>query len=193
MLNPLPDEDSLRIISIDPGSNCAGFAVMDVNLVTRKYHVLYCTTIKGNHLLRKYKELKETHEVRFLRNHGYGEHFSHLLEQWKPHTLSAEASFMGRFAATYKALTEQVTFFRAAAFNWDRLKPFYLYTPPAVKRTVGVSGKSKDKDLMTKALRKRNDILYGNEIELDSLDEHSVDSICVGIHHAETLNLWTQT
>lgn len=193
MLYPLPEGDILRIVSIDPGSQTAGFSCIDVNIVSRQYHVVDAVTIKGNDMLREFGELKEVHEERFLRNLGYSQYYVKYLTYWSPATICSEAPYMGRFAAAFKALTEQVTVFRAGAYTWDRSQTFNLYEPSVVKKAMGVKGGSKDKEDMRRALAKRTDISYGKGISLEKLDEHAIDSICVAIHHAERLNLWMQT
>jgi len=193
MLYSISDSPILRIVSIDPGTQTAGFSCIDVDLVTRHYHVVDAVTVRGNDMLREFGDLKDIHEERFLRNLGYANCYFQYLTQWSPATICSEAPYMGRFAAAFKALTEQVTVFRAGAYQWDRAQTFNLYEPSVVKKAMGVKGGSKDKEDMRRALAKRTDVSYGNGISLEKLDEHAIDSVCVAIHHAERLNLWIQT
>lgn len=170
-------------IGMDPGTKSAGFSVVGLNLDTLTFTVHSSNTVFGKDVIRQYGNLTEVNEERYLRNLGYYEAFEELLQDVNPYTVCSESPFMGKFAATFRALTEQITLWRAAISNWDRSQPLHLYSPPAVKKAVGVKGGSNNKDHMTKALQKRTDVIWAEGVTLSELDEHSVDSICVCITH----------
>ncbi|QAX95994.1 hypothetical protein [Vibrio phage vB_VmeM-Yong XC32] len=193
MLYPLPKGSTYRIVATDPGSNTAGFVCVEVDVDKRTYHVIEAITVKGNNVLKRFGELKELNEERFMRNLGYGMDYENFLVKHDPFSIASEAPYKGRFVAAFKALTEQITVLRAFLWKWDRTKTFHLYEPSVVKKAMGVKGGSKDKEDMRRALAKRTDISYGDGISLDVLDEHTVDAVCVAIHHSEKLNLWPQT
>lgn len=190
MLRPIDPTGYLRIASIDPGSNSAGFSVLDYDIETGHIHVVESRTVFGKDLIKLFGPLREKHEERFLRNMAFGDFLEEFLNEWEPFIVCSEAPYMGRFAAAFKALTEQITLLRAAVYRYDLTKPFYLYEPSPVKRTMGVKGTSGDKEAMRKALSKRTDVSYGSGISIDDLDEHSIDSICVGIHQIKRLKLY---
>lgn len=193
MLYSLSKEATFRVVATDPGSNTAGFVCVEVDVVKKTFHVLNATMVRGTHVLRRFGELKEHNEERFMRNLGYGMTYHDYLEEWDPFTIASEAPYKGRFVAAFKALTEQITTLRAFLWKWDHTKTFHLYEPSVVKKAMGVKGGSKDKEDMRRALAKRTDVSYGSGISLNALDEHTVDAICVAIHHSERLNLWQQT
>lgn len=173
---------SLRVISIDPGSNRAGYTVIDYNLTSGKKNVLYSNTMSGDALSGLYFEpyAKELYGERMTKNMSHGLFLGHLLKKYKPMLVVCEAAYAGKFINAYKALTEHVTLLRVAVYNYDRTLEFGMIEPSRVKALMGVKGNTGDKTLMTKALKKREDVLL-NEIDISSLDEHSIDSICIGI------------
>lgn len=190
MIKNVSDDSIYRIVSIDPGTKTAGFAVVDVDIAKRTYLVKMVKTLKGAHALLGKKPLLEYHSARFLRNIWFFARFTEILEEYDPYTVAAEAPFFGRLPAVFGALIEQRSFFLAALYNWDRGHPYYLYSPSEVKKAVGVKGKSNDKEDMRKALAKRNDVLYDSGVSLDDMDEHEIDAVCVAIKHACTLDIW---
>lgn len=180
--NRLTDKP-LRIISIDPGSNKAGYAVMEMDFNTGKYKVLYCQTMVGNTLASTYFEkwLSDLHGDRIIKNLSHGLHLGMLLVKYKPLLVVAENSYVGKFVNAHKALMEHVTVLKMTCINYNKTMEFGMLSPSAVKKTVGVSGTSGDKTLMKNALLKRKDVSYAKGVNKAELDEHSIDSICIGI------------
>lgn len=172
----------LRVISIDPGSGKAGYSVIDYSS-DGYVDVIYSNTLAGNALSALYFDnwLRDFHGERLVRNMAHGLFLNKLLCLYKPDFVACEAAYAGKFIAAYKSLTEHTTLLRAACYNYSPYLEFAMIEPSKVKAAMGVSGKSGDKTLMTKALAKRKDINYASEIDFASLDEHSIDSICIGI------------
>lgn len=177
---PLHD-DCVRIVSIDPGSNRAGFSVLDFDLVTGVTTVQLSHTVKGEVLLRERPRLAEIYGEREARNMCYGDYLHDLLQVYEPFAVASEAPYQGKFVATYRALTEQLTCFRAAVYRYCRSTSFVLVEPSPVKVFMGVKGTSGDKDLMRDALLRRTDVVFAEGVVATELDEHSIDSICVGL------------
>jgi Holliday junction resolvasome RuvABC endonuclease subunit len=179
--------DGFRLIAIDPGTNTCGFAVLDVDVDTWKVTVDTAYTVKANRFVTTYKTITETYSEKTARLHGYNKHLVDLCETIEPFAVCSEAPFMGRFAAAYGALKEQVKCFHDAAKDHDQTMPFLLVEPTPVKKFMGVKGNSGDKDLMSKALCSRSDILYGDGLNPSDLDEHSVDAVCVGLYWVDKM------
>lgn len=172
-----------RVISIDPGSGKAGYTVLEYDLNTEQYKVIYCSTLSGNALSGLYFDgwFRELHGERFVRNMAHGMFLSSLCSKYEPDLVVSEAAYAGKFINAYKSLTEHITLLKAACYNYKNSLEFGMIEPSKVKAAMGVNGKSGDKTLMTKALAKRKDVCYNDGIDIKSLDEHSIDSICIGI------------
>lgn len=179
-----PEDSSVKIVSIDPGSNNCGFAVLTLDLNNRKISIDVAHTLKGNDAKKNIK----MHEPRFgnreTRNLGYGLHLESLIKPNDPVCVVCEAPY-AQFIATYKALVEQNTVFRCVVWNWDRRTPFQLLEASKVKANMGVNGNSGDKLLMKEALALRKDVTYASELNIETFDEHTVDAICVGLLAAD--------
>lgn len=187
MLDVKYHDDTIRVISIDPGSNNCGFAVLTLNLLTFKVHVDYMETLHSTALKKKYKEYIPLYGERESKNIFYGYALRRLLEAWGPVEVIAESSYMGRFAAAFKALVEQVTVFRSVCHFYDDFIPFRLFEPSTAKKAMGVPGGSKDKELMRKALMDRDDLIFENTNTLLKADEHSVDAVAIGLTRLDIL------
>lgn len=176
-------EKPFRVISIDPGSGKAGYSVIEYDFNKGTVKVLFSTTMSGNALSSLYFEkwFSELHGERLVRNMAHGLFLSGLLATYKPDVVACEAAYAGKFIAAFKSLTEHVTLLKAASYNYDRYLEFGMIEPSRVKAAMGVSGKSGDKNLMTKALEKRAEVSYTDGIKIAKLDEHAIDSICIGI------------
>lgn len=176
--------DDLRIIAIDPGTNSCGFSVLSINLETQKISVLTSYTVKGNQFITQNKMYAELHGDKYAKLKGYQEHLEKLCEKTDPYMVTSEAPYMGRFAAAFGALKEQCMVLRLAAASYDFTMPFMFIEPTPVKKFMGAKGS--DKTLMTKGLKKRTDVDMSG-IKVDDLDEHAIDSICVGLYWMEKI------
>lgn len=120
---------------------------------------------------------------RLLRNFAYSKYLAKMCAEYLPNEVACEAAYAGKFVKAYEALTEHLTCLRIGVYGWNLKCPFKLIGASVVKKEMGVSGNSGDKELMRKALIGDKGVDINPEIDVDSLDEHSIDSCCVGIVH----------
>ncbi|MNE02406.1 hypothetical protein D3C80_948800 [compost metagenome] len=103
-----------------------------------------------------------------------------------------ESNYKGRFADAYATLVECVAVIRNVLYRYDPTMPLLMVDPMSAKKAAGVVGKFKDKMDVTRALKKRTDIVWG--VDIDTLDEHSVDAVAIGYHLMQLLQMgWTPT
>lgn len=176
-----------RVIGIDPGTNCTGFSVLDHDLVTRETYVLVSHTFFRRELLKSRPWLAETYGDRPAAILAYNEVLRDLLLRFDPTAVASETPYMSRLVSAFRALTEQLTSFRTTIYNWDRTQPLYEASPSSVKENLAVPGNSGEKELMREAIRSRDDLYFPDPYLLDALDEHSVDSIAVALHHIDKI------
>lgn len=172
-----------RVLSIDPGSGKAGYSIIDYTYSKKNYNVVFSSTLSGNFLSSLYFDtsFKSLHGERVMRNLSHALYLNSLLLKYNPDIIVSEAAFGGRNITAYRALVEFISILRAAAFNYDNFLEFITVPPPQVKSMIGVNGKSGDKSKVKEALAKNTNVSYNKDVNFNILDEHSIDSICVGI------------
>lgn len=175
-----------RILSVDPGTDTIGFAIVDLDLATFEITITYARTLATNKRRLINPLYEQAHGTSYAKRTLIQKHASYLLHRFEPHAMAVESPFLGRLPQAFEALIEVRTFLRRALVKYDVGMSMELYSPTHVKNAVGVSGKSKDKNDMTEALRKL-DVTWGEGVSLEALDEHSVDAIAVGYRKAKLI------
>ena len=169
---------SVRVVSIDPGMNM-GICVSNLDFTQQKQEVLFVDTFYIDKKKKGFEDkpyglasnaLINTQTIRKL--------IGDVLQEYQPDVVICEAAFLGKFPQACASLCLCLNAIETAVFDYDYDVGFYTFDPPTVKNAMGVYGRSKDKDDMQKALMKNERII--SEKDLSVLDEHSVDSICVG-------------
>lgn len=171
-------ESVYRIIAVDPGTNSLGVAVLDIDIQTHVVTVRHATTIDILKQSQNYPQLIAVHGERVSKLHSVEVSLYKLFKAWKPDEIVSEAPYMGRFPQAYAALIECIGSIRRAVMEYNRALPLPSIDPATVKKTVGVSGKSGDKDAMRGAIQRQSDLVFN--VLVDDLDEHSIDAIAVG-------------
>jgi hypothetical protein len=92
---------------------------------------------------------------------------------------------MGRFPQAFAALTECLTAIRRAVLRYDDFKPLLLVDPPTAKLAVGVKGKGSVKDDVKQGVLSLRNLLNPDNIDIQNLDEHSIDAIAVAMSRAK--------
>lgn len=187
----LPDitgEPIERYVSFDPGTGSLGVAVIDYNRELGTHLVEYATTFQIDRLYKQNKLISETSGDRVAKLRTVRQAINRVLQAWEPAFVASEAPYMGRFPQAYAALVECVDAIRQGTQLFNPFATLLTIDPATVKKTVGVSGKSGDKEAMRKALANRKNLVFDSTVELAALDEHAVDAIAIGIA-ASTLPL----
>lgn len=174
----------IRIMSIDPGGTTTGIAITDLDMLTGKCYIVDSHTIHLDKLIkRKYGHNVIIYGEKFARIIALKEAMTKLLVAWQPEYIVSEGPYLGSFVTTFASLTSCVMAIRLAIYEWEPYKDVTVLDPATVKKAVGVSGKSGDKNLMRIAVAKRG--LIFTDVLLEKLDEHSVDAIAVGQAYIE--------
>ena len=179
----------MMILAIDPGTYCTGVSVLLKENDGIK--VIFAHTIHAEKLASKVPYIEQLVDARFARNYCTKLEILKIGNLFPIDAVVSESPYMGKFAQSFAALTELIAGIRTTIFNNFPTTPFYSIDPASVKKFLGVSGKNGDKELMRKGLE-RQELYYENSIKLESLDEHSVDSIAIGlwlIHYLSNTHL----
>lgn len=164
-------------LSIDPGTSMLGTTI---NAITpeNEWVVLHShTTNVGALIQHKYrKDLINLHGERFYKSLLAGEVILKFASTWNVNKIVSESPYMGKFPQAFSALTECLMGMRLAGYEYDPFNVVDVIDPARIKNHVGVKGNSGDKEKMREAVRK----IAGHMVNVDLLDEHSIDSIAVG-------------
>ena len=109
-------------------------------------------------------------------NHFREDALNHLGNRASTYDKPTGERSMERTVKAFAALTECMHSMRNAMYSQNPNRVFHTIDPSTIKKSVGVSGKSGDKELMRKAVQG----IAGSMVNVDWLDEHAIDSIAVG-------------
>lgn len=179
--------DVIRMLSIDPGAYTMGVCLSEIDPNLRTMRPIHVVTIDMTKLMRGeiQKEMETVYGARAVRMHCIEKSITKIIEAWQPELVISEAPYLGSFAQAYASLVESVSAIRRAVLSHDPDMRFIQIDPASVKKGIGVSGKSGDKSLMRPALIRQKNLVL-DKINIETLDEHSVDSIAVGFTFIST-------
>ena len=172
----------VRVLSLDPGTKSTGVSILEAR-GKDDVEVLFVETLNGVHLAKLNPASAWLRGNRYAQVKAIGKYLHKLLVMYEVDFVVSECPYLGKFAAAFAALTEILWEFKSRTDEYDLSCPFEILEPSAVKTAMGVKGTSGDKELMTAAIMDLLDknILYSElNINFADLDEHSIDSLCVG-------------
>lgn len=179
MLGLFDDPTPLRVIGIDPGTDTLGVSVLDVCLATNRISLVSSQTFSGLQMSRNYRWVSDVHGDKIARLKAHEENLYYIFCDMQPHEVICESPFLGRLPAAFRALIECLDAIRSALMRYDDRIPLLTVDPPTVKNALGVNGKSGDKSLMRHGVLRLTTLENPNNVALEQLDEHSIDSIAV--------------
>jgi Holliday junction resolvasome RuvABC endonuclease subunit len=184
MLKMPANSEPFKILSLDPGSSHLGVAILLDQLDGSEVVIDESFTVHLKDTCPMYSELGDLHGNRVIRLMQLGDAVLDLLRTHRPHAVIVEANYLGRFATAFAALVECVAMVRSAVYMYDPFMPLYQVDPSTAKINAGMERiKGTDKEDVRRAMRKRKGIKWN--VNLEELDEHSVDACAIGLYCAE--------
>jgi Holliday junction resolvasome RuvABC endonuclease subunit len=176
-----------RILAIDPGKDNTGISIIDVDKENNP-HITTVETLITDQLIKKYSYLKELHGERFVKHLSLLYELNKYLVEYEPHIVVSEDAYYNpmQFSA-YASLKELIALFRKITFDHNPNIPFITIAASSVKKSMGVNGKDGDKELMRAALLKSK-VSYETFINVETLSEHAIDSIAIGLWTHKNIN-----
>lgn len=172
---------SMRLLSIDPGTNHLGYTFFEVAGVG-DIRVLDIGTLEVAKYAQRFTGIIDVHGEKIAKLYGIEVFIAEYLNRWCPTVVVSESPYMGRFPAAFAALVECLSSIRNALIEYDRSIPLDTTDPASVKQALGVSGKSGNKELITLALSGVIDFFSMHKrFDIYALDEHARDSLAVGL------------
>lgn len=178
-----PIRESFFLIGIDPGTNSCGISLLEWFPGKEKGKVLESFTVTKKASLKATEDLSDIQPENIRNIIGLQRIFRDLLQGYEVDAIQAESPF-ARFVQTYKVLNIQLSSLEEISLQEDSSRPFLRAEPTTVKKFMGLKTREefKDKEAMRKALKLRESLSYASHIDVEQLDEHCVDSICIALY-----------
>jgi len=190
--------EKYRACGIDPGTDTLGYAIVIMDVDTLKISLEKVDTYFAAKATRKLPDLGDLLGPRTVRLDWHRDNLIEQFKEDKPHTVTVESPFLGRFATAFEALIECRTAIRRAILTYRDSLSMELIDPLSVKKAMGAltpfpKGKKakkgkrrkkatgKTKEEIKLALMKLKDVDWGDH-DLTALDEHSIDAIAVALY-----------
>lgn len=175
---PKNPDKTIRVVAVDPGTSHLGLAVMDWEWGDAIGTVVWADTIHVR---------DETHPDMLAESCGKRDYRLNILkEYWEEFVYLSGLTFAvtetpflkkGKMSA-YESGIELQKLLREGLYRYYPSKHLHGFQPMLVKAHVGVVARGTDKTHMFTAVSK----MFTNHtlIDLETLDEHSIDAIAVG-------------
>lgn len=178
----LPDGNRhYRVLAIDPGTDTLGVAVLDLDLSTFEVSIVHTVTLKASKQLKFYPEMAETYGDRFTKIYSHSVQLKNLLFIYQPQAVISEAPYL-RFVTSFEALIECLMMIKQTVCEYNPTITVETIDPPRAKMAVGAPGKGGDKEDVKQAVLRLTCLKNPTGIDLNAIDEHSVDAIAVGCY-----------
>lgn len=176
-------DDCFRIIGIDPGSRCFGISVIDYDFEKKKFILRHAETFHADRVLTE-TSMELVLGDRGARHSKCRQFLIERLNYFTPQLVSCESAYMKlKFVSAFQSLVEGIVMAREAVWAYKNTLPLFLVDPPTAKKAVGAPGRGGDKESVRKAIKlliKEKKLLVEDDVVIDDLDEHSIDSIAIG-------------
>lgn len=173
---------SLRILSIDPGTQNLGVCFAIARLGDKQFEVQNVETIDIDRLVNIVNsELVEDYSKYPVMYNSVYRLTSELIIQFQPDWVICESPYMNsRFPLPYAILTLCTQAIHTAVKNYSTSIGFSMIDPASVKKQIGVKGNTGDKEAVKKAVL--NNPFIKSNLLLTDIDEHSSDAIAIGYY-----------
>lgn len=174
-----------RIMAIDPGSDTLGLSLLTVDLRTGEIAVEYSSTHTASRKLRYLPNgYEDLHGSMFSRMFCHRQMLTRMMHEFQPHSIIAESAFLKKkFANAFASLTVGLEMIKAAIFDYNRFMVLELIGPSEAKKAVGhKGGKGSDKEGVKECVVNYPGLIW--HVDPTELDEHSSDSIAIGMSKA---------
>lgn len=177
-----------RIMSLDPGTDTLGVAIIDLDLRDYSATIVFANTIKGNKRARLYPEMEEDFGSRAARLHSLSVVLRELVFKMRPNCVISESPYMGKFAQAFEALVQCLGMIQGVIYEYDPTMVLETIDPPSAKKATGASGRGGDKMAVSNAIRNLVKLRNATGFPIEALDEHTTDAIAVGCYKLRTID-----
>lgn len=179
---PIPNTyNEFKILAIDPGLNNIGVAIFNIQANPLTILSIEALTLKEDKVL-SYVPLDEDYVTeRMVKRFRMVDGVLRFVKEVQPSVLVSESPFFNRLMpSSFAVLTEVITDIFNATLEYNNNIRIATVEPLLVKHTLGVAGK-KGKDVVREAMEKIDEVISVLNTPIDTLDEHAIDAIGVGL------------
>lgn len=178
-----------NIFSIDPGINHFGLSISSVDFSTKE---VLNTNTRTIHVKEKYLNgyVIENYGLKQAKIDYLNKIFIDFLNEYTPITVAIETPFYNmKRPAAFMPLIELLYQIRISLRDTLVSSNLALYQPSVIKKTIGASAVCKKDEVREYVLKKKDFFKYIGDIDMENLDEHSIDSLAIFYtHYALTLS-----
>lgn len=172
---------------MDPSTNCLGLTIFDINVKKPEpFKLVYANTIFGSKV--NYDIPSQHDDSSFTgveaRVYGLARATGKLINLYEPESVICEDSFLGASADTFKQAIKAYGMFRQVC-NEHNLH-LSLVLPNIAKEIVGANFRGTTKEDVMQGIQDYKHLDSG-DIDLSLLDEHSADSVAIGLYRCEVI------
>lgn len=172
--------ERFKMVAIDPGVNTTGVSVFDIETRTGKILNIEAQTLTNSKLANMTGLDPDIVPERTIKLFKLRDAIVYILNFVRPTVVACEAPFYNSLMPmAYGSLMEVTGMVHQSVLAYNSNTPFHLLAPQLVKKSLGVAGK-KGKEVVMEAVKNRPDLIQVLSTPLETLDEHSIDSIGVG-------------
>lgn len=178
-------------VSIDPGTDTMGVTLMGLHPITLEMSWKESFTLYGSLLNYRSELVFQEDRLRDARLKGLTDALLRYFCSVRPHVIVYEDNFLRHSPQAFKALIESVEAIKRAVWGYNPYLPFYEISPMQAKGAVNAiapRGQKHDKELVRKGLMNCSRLHVPHAI-LQSLSEHAIDSIAIGVYGLDQLSL----
>ena len=181
---------SYKVIGIDPGLNNTGIAIFNIETIHNTIVSIEAFTIITDKLYNNTTLDEELYSERMVKLYKLKSNIIDIIKHFKPQTVVCESPFYNRFRPmAYGALLETISIIHSAIIEVDPYILFRTIEPLLIKKIIG-AGSTKGKPDVKLAIQKTPLITNVLLNDIDTLDEHSLDSIAVAYSFLNNINFF---
>ena len=194
-MNDLPS--TFRLLCFDPGLSTSGWSILLYSTSDQKIHVTNCGVLTPNdtvHLVAN-RAHRVRYGARLMTLHQLKQEVAELMDTYHPDFVVTENAFYKRNRLTaYCALVQWIVTVSVLLCQ-EYQKPLYKIAPRSAKQIISGSGDAKKLGVM-QAIIEHEDVTFDPSIQVESLTEHTMDSIAIGYSFIKEtlpaiLNIWS--
>jgi len=180
-------DNTFKIISIDPGTDKLGLAVMDVTYENFNISKTVAKTIIASRHVDEDAWISQIHGYRMARIQKLKTILVQNFDKIEPAFIVCESPFFNpRRPGAFQPLAEILFAIKEAVLEHNSWLPLNLIDPSTIKKSVNAPGNA-DKVVMKKFVSSLTDIGYEGDVKIEDLDEHAIAAIAVGYCQVKNL------
>lgn len=169
--------NNIKIIAIDPGTHFTGLCYLTVNnnIISIEHVETIEALLLDDNTLSNY-----LHGSTWTRIINLSNYISSFAQKINPDYFCSEKNYISLNVHSGLTIGELITAVRTQVYLFNPYIRFEIFEASSVKKNIGVKGTSGDKEDVKNAILNLN-LQNNSNIDLNLLDEHSIDAIAVGL------------